>query len=120
MLRALLDNNAVDPIIMLPGAFDAVRAKVEAGEVELIGTHILEEELSATPDAERRAKLEKILTLTTKRATSVFVFGVSRLGQAALSGDETAEQFKQLQAGRTDGKNVMTRSMRLLLKGMTR
>ncbi|MFJ1538675.1 hypothetical protein ACIODS_09050 [Micromonospora chalcea] len=100
MRRVVLDCNAVDPLVDLPGAFDVVKRAVESGELELLGTHILEDELAATPNVERRAKLQAVLALTEDTPTGAFIFGVSKLGRARLGGG--VESIDALRAGRTD------------------
>lgn len=56
-IRALLDSNAVDVIAAPPERYEAIQAAVAAGSVELLWTHITIDELSAIPDAEKRARL---------------------------------------------------------------
>lgn len=100
MRRVVLDCNAVDPLVDLPGAFDVVKRAVESGELELLGTHILEEELAAIPNVERRAKLQKVLDLTRDTRTGGFLLGASALDRARLSNDFAS--IDALRAGRTD------------------
>ena len=100
----MLDSNGVDPLIDLPGAFDVVKQAVESGRLEILGTHILEDELAATRDADRRAKLQSILQLTKDTPTGAFIFGTSRFDRARLSGDVAA--IDALRAGRMDGKHT--------------
>ena len=43
-------------MVDLPGAFDMVKGAIEAGKLELLSTHVLAEEITATRDPIRRAK----------------------------------------------------------------
>ncbi len=106
MRSYVLDSNAINPIVEQSGAFEAVRAAVEAGRARLFGTHILEDELAATKDAAKRANLERVLSLTEDVPTAVFVFDRSRIGRAALGGGEDVERFRQLSGLRGDGRDV--------------
>ncbi|SIN14558.1 hypothetical protein [Micromonospora cremea] len=100
MRRVVLDCNGVDPLVDLPGAFEVVKRAVESGELKLLGTHILEEELAATPDEERRGKLQRVLQLVQDTPTGGFILGASALDRARLSNDVAS--IDALRAGRSD------------------
>ncbi|MFD9221036.1 type II toxin-antitoxin system VapC family toxin [Streptomyces sp. NPDC060064] len=103
MQRAVLDSNAVDPIIDLPGAYSVVSAAVDEGRVELLITHILEEEVAATPDPERRAKLQQVLGLGRPVPTGAFVFDVSKFDLAAWGDNEpSVEALRSGNIGNTN------------------
>jgi predicted nucleic acid-binding protein len=102
MRRAVLDSNGVDPLVDLPGAFDLVKGAIEAGKLELLSTHVLAEEIAATRDPIRRAKLQALVDLTRMVTTGAFIFNISRLDQARLS--DNAAPVEALQAGNL-GKN---------------
>lgn len=87
MRRVVLDNCALDPLVDLPGAFDVVKRAVEAGELELVATHILREEVARAPE-EIRAKKEAFIDLAKDVPTGAFILEKSRLDQARPS-DET-------------------------------
>jgi hypothetical protein len=106
MRRVVLDSNGVDPLVNLPGAFDVVKRAVESGELELLGTHILEDELAATRDEKVRVNLQRILGLTKDTATGAFIFDVSRFDRARLGSDTDSKIIDALRAGRTDGKHT--------------
>jgi rRNA-processing protein FCF1 len=61
MRRVVLDSNAVDPIADTPGAYEAMRAAVDSGHLELLYTHVNINELTRVPDEHRRAQLVLIL-----------------------------------------------------------
>jgi hypothetical protein len=86
MRRVVLDSNAVDPLIDLPGAYEAVQAAVDGGRLEVLYTHVTIEELAATRDPDRRSSL--LLAVSALGAlvpTGAFALDVSRLGLARLS-----------------------------------
>jgi hypothetical protein len=99
MRRAVLDSNGVNPLVDLPGAFDLVKRAIEAGKLELLSTPVPAEEITATRDRDpsRRAKLQALVELTRLVATGVFIFDVSRVDEARLSG--SAAPVRALQAG---------------------
>ncbi len=97
MRRAVLDSNGVDPLVDLPGAFDVVKRAIEAGELELLSTHVLCAEITAIRDPDRRAKLQALVDLTRLVATGAVIFDISQLDQARLS---AAAPVQALQAGK--------------------
>ena len=96
MRRAVLDCNGVDPLVDLPGAFDLVKRAIEAGELELLSTDVLAQEISATPDPIRRAKLQALVDLAHMVPTGAFILDVSRPDAARLG---EAAPVHALQAG---------------------
>jgi hypothetical protein len=50
MRRVLLDSNALDPLMTLPRAYEALRAAIDSGELAIIFTHITVNEMAAIPD----------------------------------------------------------------------
>jgi hypothetical protein len=101
MRRAVLDSNAVDPLIDLPGAYEAVRAGVDAGRVELLFTHVNIDELAAVPDLDRRARLLLVLAAVGRLVpTGAFAADFSRLSFARLSQD--ADVAEALRSGNVD------------------
>jgi hypothetical protein len=91
MRRVVLDSNAVDPLIDLSGAYEAVQAAVDDGRLEVLYTHVTIEELAATHDPDRRSRLLlAVIGLGRLVPTGAFVLNVSRLGLARLSDDVEA------------------------------
>jgi predicted nucleic acid-binding protein len=91
MRRVVLDSNAVDPLIDLPGAYEAVQAAVDGGRLEVLYTHVTIEELAATRDPDRRSRLLlAVIGLGRLVPTGAFALDVSRLGLARLSDDVDA------------------------------
>jgi len=93
--RAVLDCNGVDPLVKLPGAFDLVKGAIEAGELELLSTPVLVEEISATPDPIRRARLQALVDLARMVPTGAFLLGepLSPLGLARIRASPVAVEF---------------------------
>jgi len=106
MRRVVLDSNGVDPLVDQPGAIEVIDAAIRDGEIEILGTHILADELAATANPARRSMLQQILAHTTPTNTAGFVFGVSKFNQAEFSSDTDVDRVAHLTAGRTDGKHI--------------
>ena len=88
MKRIAFDTNVLDAILGSPTLVQAIQRAATAGELLLVSTHVQEDELAATPNAERRAKLLALyhaLPVATV-ATHGFVIGVSRVGMARIGG----------------------------------
>jgi predicted nucleic acid-binding protein len=101
MRRAVLDSNAVDPLLDLPGAYEAVLTALDAGRVELLFTHVNIDELAAVPDLDRRSRL--LLTLVDIGRlvpTGAFALDVSRLNFARLN--EDIDVVEALRSGNVD------------------
>ena len=101
MRRAVLDSNAVDPLIDWPGAYEAVRAGLDAGRIELLFTHVNIDELAAVPDLDRRARLLLVLVDIGRLVpTGASAFDVSRLNFARLYDD--VDVIEALRSGNVD------------------
>jgi hypothetical protein len=96
MRRAVLDSCGVDPLVEPPGAFDLVKRAIEAGELELLGTDVLVEELriSAAPDP-KRAKVQALVGLARMVPTGAFMLNVSSLDLARLGSSPAGVQVLQ-------------------------
>lgn len=103
MMRVVLDCNGVDPLVELPGAFDLVTRAVREGDLELLGTHILRQELANITDAARREHLSKILGLTERVPTGAFIFDVSLFDEACLG--NYVDEIEVLRSGNRDNPN---------------
>lgn len=110
MRRVVLDSCGIDPLVDLPGAFDVVRQAVEAGELELLATHILREEVAAAPE-EIRAKKQTILDLAKDEPTGALIPDVSRLDHARLSDEtEAIERLRSRNPGMTHANDALIAS----------
>jgi predicted nucleic acid-binding protein len=91
MRRVVLDSNVIDPIADRPGAYEAIRAAVDAARLEVLFTHITVEELAGIPDPERRSLLLLVLIdLGHLIPTGAAVVGFSRLDFCRLNDDTEA------------------------------
>jgi predicted nucleic acid-binding protein len=96
MRRVVLDSNAVDPLIDLPGAYEAVQAAVDDGRLDVLYTHVTIDELASTRDPDRRSRLlSTVRTFGRLVPTGAFALDVSRLGFARLTDDvEAVEKLR--------------------------
>jgi hypothetical protein len=83
MRRAVLDSDGADPLAA-PGAFEVVKRAIEAGELELLSTDVLAEEIGANGDPIKRAKLQAVVDLARMVSTGAFILERSCLDGARL------------------------------------
>src|SRR6266540_5314667 len=76
------DTNIFDKIIADDVCLELVRRLTAAGKIELVVTHIQEDELAAIQDDAKRQRMADVPR--SFAPTSDFVLGVSRLGMARL------------------------------------
>jgi hypothetical protein len=111
MRRVVLDSDAVNPLALDPAAVEVVRRAVVEGRLQILATHILREEVSATPDDEKRAKLQALLDLAVDVPTGGFVFDRSRFDQASFTRDDgTFETLRNNNAGPRHVNDALTAS----------
>jgi hypothetical protein len=102
-MRVVLDSNAVDPLIDLPGAAEVVREAIERGELEVLYTHVNVDEVAKTGDLDRRQR--PLLTLAEFGKlvpTGGFVLGVSRLDHGRLMDEADVPAFTALTSGNAE------------------
>jgi hypothetical protein len=98
MRRVLLDSNALDPMLNVSGAYEALEEAVSAARLEVFYTHVTVDEVASTPDLERRQWLLNLLVFLGRPVyTSVAVADVSRLNFCRLSDDD--DIFEPLRSG---------------------
>lgn len=95
--RFLVDSNVLDAIID-DGALPLVRRLHERGALELLVTHVQEDELAAVP-APRRALLAAVPR--TLIPTHGLILDVSRLDQARLGSEGVIEALRAARRGGT-------------------
>ncbi|WP_196054660.1 PIN domain-containing protein [Nocardia aurantiaca] len=101
MRRVVVDANAMDPIVDLPGAYEVIRNSVDQGRLEVLFTHVTIDELAATPDEERRRLLLLLVVeLGHLIPTGASVLGFSRVNFARLTSD--AEALEAFRSGNID------------------
>jgi predicted nucleic acid-binding protein len=90
MWRALLDSNALDPLLADTDGYSSIIDARAAGVVELLMTHVTLDEVNAIPDADGRGRLVLMFVSVARLVpSSSFVVGVSRLDQTRLSEDSS-------------------------------
>jgi hypothetical protein len=102
MRRAVLDSNAVDPLIDLPNALDTVVDAVRSGALDLLFTHVTVDELAAVPDLNRRSTLLVALISVGRMVPTGFIaWDVSRWGQARWA-TAAPQVIESLRSGNID------------------
>jgi hypothetical protein len=82
MLRVMLDSNIFDEIIKTPGLAGQLRSLTASGRLDIVVTHVQEDELAGIQDIEKRRAIQQMPRRLIP--TAVSVLDVSRLGQARL------------------------------------
>ncbi len=59
-MRLMLDTMIYDKVVDTPGMLELLQRLVDEGEVEILATHIQEDELAKIPDERKRAEVSKI------------------------------------------------------------
>jgi hypothetical protein len=103
--RFLLDSMIADKIVDTPGALELVTEPTKAGKLELVMTHVQEDE-HANAEPKRAAKLARVPY--SKVPTSVFVLDVSRLDEARLGDEEPFESLRGTVRHTADGMIAAT------------
>ncbi len=76
----MLDTMIYDKVVDTPGMLELLLRLVEEGEVEILATHIQEDELASIPDERKRAEVAKVPRQVIP--TSGAVWGTSKWGGA--------------------------------------
>ncbi len=95
-----MDSNGVNPVAEWPGAYEAVRAALESGSLDLLYTRLIWDEVAATPDAAKRSRLLRVLSLGRCVASGAFAFDLTPLDDTRF-GDESAHALKTRGRGKT-------------------
>lgn len=106
MKRIAIDTHIVDRISDDPRLFEEIKM-LGHSKLVIVLSHIIRDELEATPDSCRREKLLRVLDSLPKEnvATHGFVLGISRLGEARLgNGKETGISLDQV---KTKGRGAL-------------
>jgi hypothetical protein len=90
--RYLIDSNIYDKIADDADALTLAEQLVGDGRLELLSTHVQLDELTKIKDDDRLGQLLRVPARTVP--TFGFVFGVSRLGMARLSGEQPLEDLR--------------------------
>jgi hypothetical protein len=106
--HVVMDSNAMDPLMDLPGAYEALRSAVDAGDLEVLFTHVTIEELAAIPDYERRCRLLIFLVALGRLVpTGVFILGASRLDFGRLSDDTESVRVLSSRSGEAHMRDAL-------------
>ena len=98
-LRVILDSNAYDALHDDPAAAEAVRSRIDRGELEVSTTHIQDDE---NADGLTGGKGLGSIIDTTFTPTCGLVLDVSRVGMARLGSEDDSEVLERLRSGRVD------------------
>jgi predicted nucleic acid-binding protein len=97
-MKIMLDSNAYDKVIATPDLLSELERVIAEGRVELVSTHIQDDELDKVPDSAKKEALKKILTRNVP--TTEFVIGTSRIGQAKIGvGESCGIRYADIQRG---------------------
>jgi predicted nucleic acid-binding protein len=80
----MLDTNIFDRIIAISGFAGHLRSLTAGGGIDIVVTHVQEDELAGIQDAEKRRAIQQVPRRLVP--TVVFVLDISRLGDARLGG----------------------------------
>jgi predicted nucleic acid-binding protein len=87
-MKIMLDTNEYDKLLEHPESFDKLLRLLAEGRIELLSTHIQRDEILATPDAVKKARLEALLTHARMIETRGIVLDVSRVGEARVGSND--------------------------------
>jgi hypothetical protein len=97
VLRFVLDTHVLDAMVADPTLLDAVNKAVVEGRIEVHVTHVQIDEAMATPDEKVNKRSALAQTLANSAAqrspTYGFVIGMSRLGEAMITGEDFAATY---------------------------
>jgi predicted nucleic acid-binding protein len=88
MRKIMFDTNEFDKLLECPGSYDDLLRLLAEGKIELLSTHIQRDEILATPDTVKKARLEELLTHARMIETRGIVLDISRCDQARYGSDE--------------------------------
>jgi hypothetical protein len=79
-MKLMLDTNCYDQVIKIPGFLINMNSLTQAGKIEILSTHVQEDELNRIPDLKKRAA---VLSIPRKLiSTSGAIYDISKYGQA--------------------------------------
>jgi len=82
--KLMLDTNIYDRIIARRGFTDQLNQAVVAGHIEILRTHIQDDEIARIPNVTKQAEMRKVRAR--KVSTTGAAWGVSKWGEARWSG----------------------------------
>src|SRR5262245_42570884 len=107
MKRIAIDTMIVDKIMETPGVLERVQAAGAAGKLSIVGSHIIRDQLEATPDPDHRQRLLSTYEGLPLKSVPTWgaVWGVSKYNQS-LWGDG-AETGIPIDEARTRGRGAL-------------
>lgn len=90
----MLDTMIFDHVVADAPLFEAVKEAAEAGRITIVTTHVQEDQIAAIPDADKREAILRIPRSIVP--TTGFAMGVSRLGMAGLTNEETSATLERI------------------------
>lgn len=98
----MFDTMEYDKLLENAATWEKLLRLVTEGRIELLTTHIQRDEIMATPDEARRARLMSLFTNAHLIGTRGVVVGTSRSGEARLGSDEDHELTDYVRGNRWD------------------
>jgi predicted nucleic acid-binding protein len=92
--RFALDTNVFDRIVEADESLERVQRLVAAGLIEIVVTHVQDDELAEIPDEGKRERIARVPRV--QEPTSEFIVGYSRIGMARIG---TGASLEPLRAG---------------------
>ncbi|WP_309029320.1 PIN domain-containing protein [Streptomyces alfalfae] len=100
MRRVVFDSNAIDPLAVTEGAFEALKEATTSGSLEVLYTHITIDELTAIPDQGRRSLLVLLMAdLGRLVPTGTAAADFSRLNFCRVGSDADSDLLEALRSG---------------------
>lgn len=99
MRTVVIDSCAVDPFVDTPGAYEAARKAIEAGELDILYVPVTVREVSDTriPPQRRDALLAALEGLRRPVLAAGYIMGTSRLGEGRLCSEDRAAAIRAMQ-----------------------
>jgi hypothetical protein len=106
VLEVIIDNNAIDPLVDIPGAYEAARDSIQRGDLRISYVYTTLNEAAATPDLDRRTrKLLVLIGAGNLVPASGVLFNEFRFDQTAYSDDAGAAALDALASGDLNNEN---------------
>lgn len=100
MRRVVFDSNAIDPLAVTGGAFEALKEATTSGALEVLYTHITIDELTAIPDPKRRSLLVLLMVdLGRLVPTGTAAVDFSRVNYCRAGSDDDGDLLEALRSG---------------------
>jgi predicted nucleic acid-binding protein len=98
----MFDTMEFDKLLENAATWEKLLRLVTEGRIELLTTHIQRDEIMATRDEAKRARLMSLFTNAHLIRTKGVVVGISRFGEARLGSDEDHKLIDDIRGNRWD------------------